>query len=417
MKMKKWTVLKRVASLGMMFTLTAGALIGCGSSTTADNSDGPVTLTIAARGGSHVDVINSVKEKFEKDNNVKIEVLGLEAADLKQKAALDAVNSEGTYDLVMVDDPVMPEYIDGGVLMDLTKYGYNDDQDFVSTSLEVGKDAKTKDTYALPFNGNVQLFFYNNEVLKSLNATVPTSWEGVLDTAKNAKTAGKLGYNIRGQQGNPIVSDYLPIAWAYGADVFDSNWNVTIDSEQSKQALQMYIDLLATGANYEKNDLVSSVSDGKSAMALGWPSWFISSSGASAAYAAVPTKSTESSTTYSTGMIGNWMMGVTNNSKHKDLSVKLLEYLTSEEVQTAAVDNGGVPTRTSVFNNQEVLTKYPYFKTVYEASVNGKVRPRTAKWSKVEEALGIELSNAISGTKSVDTALSDAKKAIEGIMK
>ena len=43
-------------------------------------------------------------------------------------------------------------------------------------------------------------------------------------------------------------------------------------------------------------------------------------------------------------------------------------------------------------------------------------RPRTPLWSQIENVYGIELSNALSGTKTVDQALADAKTAIEGVM-
>lgn len=387
------------------------------SDETATVAPEPVTLTIAARGGSHVDVINSVKEEFETKYNVKIEVLGLEASDLKQKVALDAANSEGSYDLVMIDDPVMTEYAESGVLLDLTQNGYTNDTDFVKQSLDIGKNPyATGDTYALPFAGNVQLLFYNQTVLDNLGATVPTNWDEVLKVAKAAKKAGQNGYVIRGEQGNPIVSDFLPILWANGGNVFDDKWNVVIESKEAKKALQLYCDLLSQGANYVKDDIVASVSDGSSAMALGWPSWFISGKDTKAAYAAIPSKISADSTVNATGMIGNWMMGVPANSTHKKLAIELLTYLTSAQVQKKAVDVGGVPTRTSVFTDSEVLTKYPYFTTIYEATGNSVVRPRTAKWSKVEEVFGAELSNVISGVKTIDEGLADAKKAIEQVM-
>lgn len=433
---------KLIASL-LTLSMTVAMVAGCGSSASnesapaeagkeeagaadagaaeapaQDSGDGEaVTLTIAARGGTHADVIEAAKGAFEKENNCTINVLALEAADLKQNVALDATNAEGAYDLVMVDDPVMPEFAEGGVLVDLTQLGYKDDDDFLKASIAVGKNPYgTGDTYALPFSGNVQLLFYNQSVLDSLGEKVPTSWEGVLDVATKAKANGTNGFVIRGQQGNPIVSDYLPVLWAYGGDVFDDNWNVLVDSAEAKQAMQMYLDLLEQGANYEKNDIVASVADGSSAMALGWPSWFISGEDAQAAYAAIPDKASDSATAHPTGEIGNWMMGVTANSTHQELAVKLLEYLTSAEVQKASVDIGCVPTRTSVSNDKDVIAKYPYLQQIAESTENSKVRPRTAKWSQVEEVYGAELSNIVSGTKDIDTGLADAKKAIEDVM-
>ncbi len=208
-------------------------------------------LVIAARGGSHVDAINSVKESFEKENNVEIEILGLEADDLKQRVSLDSQNSEGSYDVVMIDDPWMSEWAKGDVLLNLSDNGVKKDDDFIEASQNVGTyPYKEGDIYALPFNGNVMMFFYNEQLLKENSIEVPTDWESVLQAAKTVKKTGKNGYIIRGQQGNPIVTDYLPILWAYGGDVFDKDNNITIDSQEAIDALNLYIELYKNGENY-----------------------------------------------------------------------------------------------------------------------------------------------------------------------
>lgn len=416
--------MKRKLAIMLTGCMLLSTLAGCGS--TGQISDVSITsgsevtkLVVAARGGSHVDVINSVKEKFEQENNVTIEILGLESADLKQKVSLDALNKEGAYDLAMVDDPWMPEFTEANVLENLTKMGYKEDEDFVKQSLDVGKNPySTGDIYALPFSGNVQFLFYNKDVLKSNNLQVPTTWEDILNISKtvNGKD-GEVGYVIRGQQGNPIVSDYLPILWAYGGDVFDKDWNVTVDSKEGKESLQMYIDLLNNGANYEKNDIVAAVSSGKAALSLGWPSWYISGENSTAEYAVIPNKVNESSEAHSTGMIGNWMMGVTANSRNKEMALKFLQYVTSKEVQVEAAEKGGVPTRRSVLSDSNLNEKYAYFKTLLEATENSVIRPRTSHWADIETAYGTELSNAISGTKTIDQALADAKTSIKAIMK
>lgn len=64
-----------------------------------------------------------------------------------------------------------------------------------------------------------------------------------------------------------------------------------------------------------------------------------------------------------------------------------------------------------------LLIRYLYYTTLKEATEQSAVRPRTPLWSEVEQAYGIELSNALAGTKTVDDALKDAKTAIEKIMK
>jgi multiple sugar transport system substrate-binding protein len=411
--------MKRKLALLLIFLMTGVLITACVEGDKPAGKDGsPVKLVIAARGGSHVDAINSVKGAFESENNCIIEVLGLEASDLKQKISLDSQNKVGAYDLAMADDPWMPELYEAGLFANLTELGYTPDPDFVEESLAIGMHPYSNgDIYTLPFAGNVQLFFYNQKIFDDNNFSIPDSWEGVLEIAKAVHGKdGKVGYVIRGQQGNPIVSDYLPILWAYGGNVFDENWNVIVDSNEAKEALELYIELLENGANYEKNDIVAAVSDGKAAMSLGWPSWYISGETATAAYAPIPGKATDSGKKYATGMIGNWMMGVTTNSANKELAMKFLIYVTSAEAQKTAAEFGGVPTRVSVFTDSELNKKYPYFTAILEGTENSVIRPRTPLWTDIETAYGAELSSAISGTKSIDQALADAKAAIEAIM-
>jgi len=43
------------------------------------------------------------------------------------------------------------------------------------------------------------------------------------------------------------------------------------------------------------------------------------------------------------------------------------------------------------------------------------VRPRMPEWSEIEAVYGAELSAAVSGAKTIDRALADARTAIERI--
>ncbi len=409
--------MKRFVSILLLIAALITVMAGCQGEEAASTS--PKSIVIAARGGSHVKAMEAVKTEFEQEHNVKIEILGLEGADLKQKISLDAKNKIGAYDLIMADDPWIPELCEANVFTKLSDIHVKADDDFVKASLNLGKyPYKTGEQYALPFAGNVQLFFYNKACFQEKGLDAPQSWEDVLSIATEINAMdGKVGYVVRGQQGNPIVSDFLPVFWSYGGKVFDDNWNATVDSQAGRDALEMYMNLLAVGANYEKSDIVSSVSEGKAGMSLGWPSWYISGKDANAEYAPIPSKAANDSKDETTGMIGNWMMGVTSNSENKELAGKFLAYITSSDVQKEMVEHGGVPTRKSVYMDSTLGKQYRHFSTQYEALENSVARPRTPKWSQVETALGAELSAAISGTKSIDDALADANEAINKIMK
>ncbi len=393
--------------------------VGCASSQESvqsqDPSESTKTLTIAARDGSHADVINAVKGKFEQENNCTVEVIPLSADDIRKNVIEDIANPEGKYDIIMIDDPLMPEYIEKNVLQNLTQLGYADDEDFVDKSRLLGKDPYPMGaTYALPFSGNVQLIFYNPDLItdsESLN-----TWSDILTACEEVQASGKKGYAIRGQAGNPIVSDFLPILWAFGGDLFDENDKVILDSRKSREALEFYCKLYKTGDNYDKDGLIKAINDGEAAMALGWPSWFITGSGPTASMAQIPGKYYNISETFATGEIGNWLLGITTNSKDPELALKLSIYLTSADVQREALEYGGVPTRKSVFKDDSIIAKYPYFQQLYSGTNNSRVRPRTTKWSQIETVFGEELVKCIEGSQSVDDTIKNSQKAISDLM-
>ncbi|MBR1855880.1 MAG: extracellular solute-binding protein [Oribacterium sp.] len=409
---------KRIFISGLLtLTLATSVLLSsCSSGNSASqvSGTGDTTITIAARDGSHTDVIKAVIPQFEKDNNCSVKVVSMSADDIHSTVIADAKNDEGAYDVIMIDDPLMPEYIEKNILLNLTQLGYMDDEDFVEKSRLLGKDPYPLGaTYSLPFSGNVQLIFYNPDRVS--DASSLDSWEGILEECQKASEGGKKGYAIRGQAGNPIVSDFLPILWAFGGDLFDESNNVILDSPESRKALEFYCSLYSTGSNFEKDDLIDAIVSGDAAIALGWPSWFISGDGATASIAQIPGKQSASSEALATGEIGNWLLGVTTNSSNPELALKLAVYLTSSDVQKQALSYGGIPTRKSLFRNPDIIAQYPYFEQIYSGTNNSRVRPRTTKWSRIEEVFGEELLKCINQDQSVDDTIVNSQKSIQAL--
>ncbi|MBQ6407942.1 MAG: extracellular solute-binding protein [Butyrivibrio sp.] len=402
---------KQLLSLLFTFILMIGCT-ACGSK--AAQVDSGATITIAARDGSHSNVINAVKSTFEQEHNCTINVIPLSANDIHDNAIKDAANQAGSYDIIMIDDPLMPEYIEKNILCNLTKLGYTDDEDFVEKSRLLGKEPYPLGaTYAVPFSGNVQLLFYNADVVDSSSDL--TNWQSIYEISEKLSSEGKKGYAIRGQTGNPVVSDFLPILWSFGGDILVDN-RVVLDSKESREALEFYCKLYETGGNYEKDDLVEAVSSGEAAFALGWPSWFITNNGVSAEFSQIPGQKDASSELLPTGEIGNWLLGVTNNSPNKELALEAVKYLTSKEVQLEALEEGGVPTRNSIFLDKDILKKYPFFQAIYSGTNNSRVRPRTTKWAQIEVVFGEQLVKCIDGEQSVDETIIASQKAIQQLI-
>lgn len=373
-------------------------------------------MTLLLRGGTYSDVIKADLPTFEEENNVDIEVLDMSFDDLHTDIALDAPNATGTYDLIMVDGSWKAEFTQNGVLANLSELGYSFDDDIIPNTTTICMDGD--DIYLAPYFGNVTVMLYNKKNLADIGVAPEdiNNLDTLLSAAQAAQQNGVNGFAYRGDTGDNIVSDFLPILLAEGGWVVDENNQPTVDTDVYKKAMNYYLDLVATGSAMSKDDVTAAIDNGNATLAIGWPGWYVPTADSAADYEMSPVSEKEGGEAYSTSEYGTWTIGIPANAPDKELSLKLLEYIMDPDVQLGSVKNGGVPCRYSVLQNEDVLKDYPQFKTVCEALENGVYRPAITQWSEFTNILGTEMGNIIAGTKDMDTGLADAQKQLEDLM-
>ena len=169
------------------------------------------TLTLILRAGTYAEVLKEAIPAFEEANNCKIEFSEETFDDLHTKIALDAVNAEGAYDVLMLDGTWMTEFTENGVLANLSEMGYAFDDDIIPATTAAGVDAEGN-IYMLPYYGNVTIFMYNKDLIDKYNdGVVPETWNGILELSQKMKADGVDGYILRQGEGDPNVTDFLPV--------------------------------------------------------------------------------------------------------------------------------------------------------------------------------------------------------------
>src|SRR5262249_17356280 len=158
---------------------------------------------------------------------------------------VDLNSNTGAYDLMMLDDPWFPRFASQNFLTDLTplyqkKNLAGADDDFVKSSLALCRHPyESGALYALPYVGHSQLFFYRKDLFEKHNLKKSETWADVLHAAKTidetektgSPTGGEVhGYVMRAAQGNAVVADFMPIFWAFGAEMFDAQGKPTVNS-------------------------------------------------------------------------------------------------------------------------------------------------------------------------------------------
>ncbi|HXG67139.1 MAG TPA: extracellular solute-binding protein, partial [Blastocatellia bacterium] len=200
-------------------------------------------LTLAVNSGVEGDALKQAARDYEAQTGVRVNIAEFPYANLFEKELVDLSAQSGAYDLVMLDDPWFPRFAAQNYLTDLqplfARRGQAVSDDFVQTSIALCKHPyETGALYALPYVGNSQLFFYRKDLFEKHNLKSPDTWDNVLAAAKTiqereatgAPGGNQLyGYVMRAAQGNAVVADFMPIFWAFGAEMFDANGNPTVN--------------------------------------------------------------------------------------------------------------------------------------------------------------------------------------------
>ena len=218
----------------------------------------------------------------------KVEIVQAPYDNVFEQAANAGQTKSGVFDIILMDDPWIPFFAENGHLEDLTSY-FNaigvpgPDNDFLAKSLAVCRNPyNTGPFVCIPYVGNAQMFFYDGAKFAEQGVTGgPKTWDDVIKAAKAMTDAGGgryFGYVFRGGQGNPVVADFMPIFWSYGANLFNADrTKVTIDTPEGAAAMKTFMalrDVSPKGVeSYQADEVGRALAAGTAASSINWPNW------------------------------------------------------------------------------------------------------------------------------------------------
>ncbi|MBQ9550319.1 MAG: extracellular solute-binding protein [Lachnospiraceae bacterium] len=374
-------------------------------------------LTLALRAGTYADVIEQCVLTFEEETHIYCDLLKLGEDELHSGIVENSADKEGAYDICMVDGSWMAEYTEKGILLNLSDYGYELDDDIIPATKEICYN--DGDVYLAPYYGNVTILLYNKRLAKAAGFGDEgiDSLEDIMTICRYAAAHRNLGFLYRGDTENNIVVDFLPVLLSYGGWVVDDDNNPTVDTPEFHKAMEYYLELISTGKAETKENLILAIVNQAAAMGVGWPGWYTPERNGQADYAAITGKVSVDSKAYNANVYGIWAIGVTQNSGNKENAVRLLKYLMDPDVQKGTVPSGGVPCRYSSLADPDILKKFPQYEPVRQALEGGVYRPIMAEWKDFYTILGSEMRYIINGEKSVDEGLSAAQRELEEMLK
>jgi multiple sugar transport system substrate-binding protein len=394
-------------------------------------------LTIAVNAGVEGGALRQAARDYEAQTGTRVNIAEFPYDDLFAKELTDLNARTGAYDLIMLDDPWFPRFAAAELLADLTPFYQKremsgPDADFVSASINLCRHPyESGALYALPYVGNSQLFFYRSDLFQKHGLKEPATWDEVLSAAQvisageraaSPDSARVYGYVMRAARGNASVADFMPIFWAMGAEMFDANGQPTVNSEQGIKALELMLELGKHSppgyANFGADDVSRHLLQGTAAMSINWPAWIsaFSDPNQSKVIGKVAITVMPAATRRGQAEIGNWLIAIPRGSRNQDAAFDFLLWATSAEQMKQSALRGNPPTRRSVFNDAELLAKFPSYPVQLRSLETSRPRPRTPQWNEIENVFGIYLSRANSGELSAAEAMNEANSEIVKIV-
>ena len=371
-----------------------------------------VSLTLALRSGLYADVVKSCLADFEIQNDVLCAVQEYSEDDLHKKLLEDS----GAIDLCMADSSWAAELFSRSLLTPLDETGFFLDDDIIeATKVACYSDGTL---YLAPYYGNVTVLLYNKFIVKEagFSSEEIRSIDDFLEICRFSNKRHNLGFMYRGDTANNIVVDFLPVLLSFGGWVVDSQNRPTVDTPQFARATKAYIELIKTGRDAKKDDLVAAIANKAAAMGVGWPGWYTPTRNSSMDYLAISGKSSAEAIPFNANIYGIWTIGIPSSSKHKILAAKLLSHLMDSAIQRETVFKGGVPCRYSSLKDEEVLKKFPQYKIILSALESGVYRPAMQEWSAFYTILGAHLKRIFAEEISVEEGLLAAENELNEML-
>lgn len=402
----------------------------------------PVELRILANDGYAKQWQEQMVPEFNKKfPNIKVTIDGVPYGDQLAKTMLELTAADPSYDIVMADDPWIPQMASTGALLDLKKdaaawtdatYDWND---FNSAPLAAGEWEGVQ--YGVPLRSNMMMMFYNKALYKDAGVPEPTpelTWDDYMSQApKLVRDTNGDGKDDTWAVGTYFTRDPLtPTVWqtifnANGGELLDADNKPAFNNAVGVAALKTHVDMLKyapPGAStWQFTEPLEAFRQGKTATMFNWGSVYkgtaIDPKTTTLTADQVGIQVMPAGTKSSGAHRGIWSGAIASRGQNTEAAWKLIEWLSSSEGETWQSNTLGVfPARTSTLDStpdQEWLSPvFAALKDAYADAETGKMwRPRLTNSDEVQRILADETAVAMANSNDAAKALDDAAAEIE----
>lgn len=377
----------------------------------------------------------SLLADFRKKEGINVEVDILSFSELYDAIKDESLSSR--YDIFEVDVPWLPEFVETGLLSDLSKYigdNPNTIDGLIPGILDVYAKYDNK-FYVLPYMYGTQILFYRKDIFEDIKyqrlfydeyhteLKPPKTWIEYNAIAKfftkeyNPESPTFYGTTLGGRFSSGALCEFLPRKWAYSAKSFDENGNIVLGGKETVKALKNYCESFKyaspTSPEHWWGEQVKEFSQGEAAMMVLFMSHATDISDrrkskvvGKIGYDIIPGGKP---------LLGGWSLGINSNSNNKDLAFKFISWACCKDMAIPNTILGGSTPCVNLYKNPELVSIYPWLPKALESlnlsqkrqlpkSVSGRIMSER----NYEEIIGGAVYKAITGQLTPEDAINKA---------
>ncbi|HEY9644211.1 MAG TPA: ABC transporter substrate-binding protein [Coleofasciculaceae cyanobacterium] len=398
----------------------------------------PVTLSFAVP-LLEKDNWQPLVDEFESQNpNIRLKVVPgsditdeLKAAYTTEFKNADAKQENTSYDLIYTDVVWVAEFAKAGWLKELPPDQFSQDQldSFLPGEVESGRYQGK--LYRLPFRTDVGLLYYRKDLLKEAGYdppdTFPTTFEELLTVSRYLQTHKQVnwGFVWQGQQYEGLVATFFEVLQGFGGFWINPSGRVGLDQPEAIAAAQFLQRTITEGISpedvttFRELDAVQPFRQKQAAFLRSWSNaWTQLQPGPLLKNQVGVLPMVHAPGVIGRACRGGWGFAIANRSRYPDAAFRAIQFFASEAAQRQFIlKDSYVPTIKKLFNDPEIVERYPYFPGLISILKNSASRPSIPEYEKVSSILQDYLSRILRGQLSPETAMQAAAKETRALLK
>jgi multiple sugar transport system substrate-binding protein len=389
-------------------------------------------------------MMKEVMPEFTQKTGIKVNFLEDPYDAVRTKEITSIRQNQGAYDVMYVDDIWLYEYAKKRMIIPLDRYVRRDSaevdfSDFVG-KVRVAESVLDDTIWLIPQRADAQCLFYRTDLFEDevnkrefkkkygYELKPPDTWLQFRDIAefftRDFNNDGKIDlYGTTETLKYPhFAFEFFAMRyWSFTNQQFiDENKRPIFNSPKGIEALEFLVSLKpfepTDVANWTHDEAKTAFASGLTAMC---PQWF-------ACYPDFNNPNTSKivgkfSVALVPGMmhdgelvrapsIGGGSLGIPVDSKNKEEAWEFIKFMTSKSFMKRAGMRGAIITRESAYTDPEVLEKQPIYSVHLKTLEISWFRPRLIEFVRLQDIVGLAVSEAFIGDKPPKEALSLAEK-------